>query len=568
MKGGQVELDSDSLAVQQWAAVTPRVLFINPPSVPYTMLVDTFDRQYVSLTQTVAMPMGILYLAAVLERDLPSVEIRVLDLALAYRRFCDAGRPHAMTIDAFIRAHLPNDFTPDVVGISILFSTAHKTTLHIADAVKERWPGSRVVVGGMHATNAVASLLERESIDLVCRGEAETTVVDLVRGAQPQGFIGRTNLTDRASCPLITDLDAIPFPAWHLIPMDEYLYGVNRARRLDKIDQDGIATIVTTRGCPFRCTFCASWTVHGREMRYRSVQNVIKELEILYERYGAREVVPEDDLFTVKKSRIIGLCEAVAERFHGTLSFQFPNGLSVATLDEDVIRAMTLMGMRVANIAIESGSPHVQKYVIKKHVDLERATRVVDACRRNDVIVRAYFILGFPGETRDQMQQTIDFARALCVDWATIHPAAPLVGTEMYHQMLERGDIDSSFNWDSAFFAERAFDTPEVGAQELKTLCYRANLELNFFENYNLRVGNWDTAIALYKDILRAYPGHLAAQYCIALALRGKGEAVAAEAAIEEARTMLAEIPMAQRMYEDFRELFPELTITEADVVA
>lgn len=537
-----------------------KVLFINPPSVPYTMLVDSFARQYVPLTQTVAMPMGILYLAAVLERDLPGVDIRVLDLALEYRKFCDSGQRPAGTLDGFIRDCLPRDFEPDVAGLSILFSTAHKTTLHIASAVKARWPAARVAVGGMHATNAVKALLGHPAVDYVCRGEAETTIKAFVQGETPPGFVGRGNLEDQRSCPLIDDLDEIPFPAWHLIAMDDYLYGVNRARRLDKIDQDGIATVVTTRGCPFRCTFCASWTVHGREMRYRSVDNVLQELAILYDRFKVREVVPEDDLFTVKKSRIIGLCHAVAERFQGTMSFQFPNGLSVATLDEDVIVALKLMGMRVANIAIESGSPYVQKHVIKKNVDLDRARRVVEACRRQQVVVRAYFILGFPGETRTQMQETIDFARSLPLDWATIHPAAPLVGTEMYQQMLDRGDIDDSFNWDSAFFAERAFDTPEVGAKELKGLAYGANLTLNFFNNYNLRHGQWDAAIALYRDILRAYPGHLAAQYCIALALRGGGDR-AWEAAMDKARVLAETDEMARRMYTDFRELFPELAL-------
>ncbi len=135
---------------------------------------------------------------------------------------------------------------------------------------------------------------------------------------------------------------------------------------------------------------------------------------------------------------------------------------------------MVKMGMTVANIAIESGSNEVQRKVIKKNVNLERARKVVAACRDEGIVVRCYFILGFPGETREQIQETIDYAASLPADWCVFGIAAPLVGTEMYSQLLERGEIDNSFNWDNAFFQERTYDTPEIGAQELKDLGYDA----------------------------------------------------------------------------------------------
>jgi radical SAM superfamily enzyme YgiQ (UPF0313 family) len=315
---------------------------------------------------------------------------------------------------------------------------------------------------------------------------------------------------------------------------------------------------VTTRGCPFHCTFCSSWTVHGREMRYRSTENVVKELRLLRDRYHVTTLIPEDDLFSVKKPRFLELCHAVAEEFKGELHFQFPNGLSVATLDPEVIAAMIRMGMSVANIAIESGSHEIQRNVIKKNLDLDRARGVVKTCRDQGIIVRAYFILGFPGETREQMQETIDFAGSLESDWTIIHPAAPLIGTEMFEQLLQRGEIDQSFNWDEAFFHERTYDTPEIGAEDLKDLAYSANLRLNFFENYNLRCGHYERAANLYRDILRVYPDHLAAHCCLATALRLAGRHDEAERAFEAARDLIErQSPMALEQLARFPEFFP-----------
>ena len=553
-----------------------KVLFVNPPSIPYTHLVEGLAHRFSALHQTTAMPMGILYLAAVLERELPGVEIRVVDMALAVRDYSSDPDRAELDLEQFtslvLEEQVPEDFVPDFIGISILFSTAHRSSTHIAAAIKSRWAEAPIVVGGMHSTNAVPGLLEFSQIDYVCRGEAESIIsqfaTKVVEGGDVEeipGIIGRSKMglgEGEQSAPLIKDLDTIPLPAWHLIDMPKYLYASHsNARRIGDISQDGEATIVTTRGCPFLCTFCSSWTVHGRVMRYRSTANVIEELTQLKERYNVSAVIPEDDLFTVKKARILDLCQAVSEKFGKSLSFQFPNALSVATLDDDVIYAMVNMGMSLANIAIESGSPYVQKHVIKKNCDLERARRVVMTCREAGALVRTYFILGFPGETREQMQETIDFAASLPVDWSLFNIAAPLIGTEMYDQLLERGEIDQSFNWDSAFYQERVFDSPEIGAQELKDLGYATNIRLNFFENYNLRIGDYERATNLFQDVLAVYPAHLVAQYCIGIAFKATGEEDNFREAMDLCREMLSkeDYALAHTQYHQFRDWFTEL---------
>jgi anaerobic magnesium-protoporphyrin IX monomethyl ester cyclase len=565
--------------------VRPKVLFVNPPSMPYYQIVQSLENKRphignLARQQPIAMPMGILYLSAVLERDFPDIEIRILDYAKALREYLAEGRTDLDTIDEFVdlllASRVPESFRPDMVGMSILFSTAHRTTCFIADRVKRRWPNAPIFVGGMHATNSVPRLLETPAIDYVCRGEAESIISKVLATCLEggdceaiRGIHGRKKLAAaqtsggacRESADLIYDLDEIPYPAWHLLPMEEYVHspGSRVLRVNDEVDHDREATIVTTRGCPFQCTFCSSWTVHGRKMRYRSTANVIGELEILHQRYHVNMVTPEDDLFSVKKPRIIELCNAIADHFNRKLHFQFPNALSVATLDREVIDAMVRMGMSVATIAIESGSPYVQKHVIKKNCDLDRARRVVKDARDAGAMVRTNFVVGFPGETKAQIRETFDFAASLATDWCEFSIAAPLVGTEMYQQMLDLGYIDGNFNWDTAFFRERQFDTPEVTAAELKAMVDEANIRINFFGNYNLKVGDYHRALQFFDWIVIGHAGHLAARYVVGMTKRMMGDEAAFQKMIRECKELVKVSPMAAEQLRNYPDLFPEL---------
>jgi radical SAM superfamily enzyme YgiQ (UPF0313 family) len=301
-------------------------------------------------------------------------------------------------------------------------------------------------------------------------------------------------------------------------------------------------------------------------MRFRSTANIIGEIDILARNYRVNTIIPEDDLFTVKKSRIMELCQTVVATFGDSLTFQFPNGLSVATLDDDVIKAMTEMGMKVANIAIESGSPYVQRHIIKKNCNLDRARKVVQSCSDQGIVTRAYFVVGFPGETVDQIRETFDYAKTISTDWNVFMIAAPLVGSEVYQQMLDRGDIDSSYNWDSAFFQERQFDTHEVKAAVLKDMVYDANIRINFFGNYNLRIGRHDRAIDLFTNIINTYPGHLAAHYCIGTTYRQLGQMEKCRDALAHCEHLLKDAgsEMARSQFAQFPDLFTDLRLWQS----
>ena len=551
--------------------IAHKALFINPPSIPYTLLLDAL-RSKADWTQPVSMPMGILYLSAVLLRDFPGIEIKIVDFAKSVQRYFGAFDEKTIELDELFREILNDEiergFVPDFVGISFLFLTAHKTGCLLSKVVKKRWNQVPVIAGGTHATNGINRLFEDGEIDFVCRGEGEIAVSEFAKVAfsgrldrvRIQGVVGKDetpSIRGEELARRVEDLDSIPFPAWELLPMKDYVRGPGgRAMRLESNGQAGEASIITTRGCPFACTFCASWTVHGRKVRYRSIENLLEELSILHDRFGVGVITPEDDLFTANKDRILGLNEAVRAKFGNRLQFQFPNALSVATLDEEVIAALVGMGMKVATIAIESGSPHVQKNIMKKNVDLEKAARVTRLCRDLGVVVRAYFMLGFPGETREQMLETVAYSTSLSTDWNVYFIATPLLGTEMYRQFVEEGSIDDSFNCDSESFQERTFDTRGISASELKKITYSANINVNFFGNYNLRHGHFERAISDFRRVLEAYPWHIVAQYCIGLAYKGMGEKEEFKMTLENCRRLLQTSPEARALYAEFSDLF------------
>ena len=182
-----------------------KVLFINPPTVPYNILVNQLSNRYSTLDQIVSMPMGILYLSSVLERDFPSCDIRIVDLAKAIKNYNNNPKRKSLDIEEFtttvLNKEISDDFVPDFIGISILFSTADKTSRYIARSLKKRWSKIPIIVGGMHATNAVEQLLSSPDIDFICRGEGEAMISDLAKSVIEStdlncitGLIGKSKL--------------------------------------------------------------------------------------------------------------------------------------------------------------------------------------------------------------------------------------------------------------------------------------------------------------------------------------------------------------------------------------
>lgn len=498
------------------------VLFINLPTLPFDAIAANVNGQKTEQFQTLAYPLGIMYLSSYLKKQNKSVNIKLLDFALRINEI-----DKYKTIEDFIKDTTEKtiDFKPDILAFSLIFSTSHHFFTFAVDKLKSFWPKAISIVGGVHATNCTKKLLQCKSVDYVARGEGEISFAKFVeqyecgQDINIKGIYSKSNIDQCQVLEMsdyVVDLDEIPFPDWEIIDMEVYANSLGRKHSIGDSTSKKIASIMASRGCPFQCIFCSSHTVHGRKMRYRSVENVIDEVKFLYEKYGITLFIPEDDLFTVNFDRTIKLLNGLKELNIPDFELQFPNALSVNTLSEPVMDALIDTGMKITNIAIESGSEYTQKYIIKKNCNLRKAKEIVKYFKAKGIVVRCYFILGFPKETKELMLETIEFAKSLGADWCIFSIAAPLIGSEMYEQFVQLGYIEDNIDlWSKAFFQERNFDTKEISAVELKEFAYRSNLECNFIDNINLTSGNYSKAIDIFTDITLRYPFHIIAWYCI-----------------------------------------------------
>ena len=554
-----------------------KILFINFPGSPLREIKQALNKKN-EIPTSLIIPLGILYLSSNLKSRVENVEIEIID----YAKELAINSEKYSSIEEMIRIpaqELAESFTPDIVGYSMMFSTCHPVFNVAVTELKEIWPESVVIAGGNHATNAADVVMQHPDVDYVARGECELAFPDFVNSFHKhpdinvQGIYSRQHIIKGELTTLAAyaqDLDDLEFPDWELLDMDTYV-STRTGRARKRVEEDAERreiSIMTNRGCPFSCTFCAAHTTMGRTMRFRSVDNVIAEMRELNQRYGINLYTPEDDLFTANRKKVIPLLEAIKDFGQDIPNFelQFPNALSVNTLFDDVMDALIDAGMRVTNVAIESGSKYVQRNIIKKNCNLDRALEVIKYFRDRDVIARCYFIGGFPGETREMMQETVEFAKRLRCDWGVFNVAAPVRGTEMYRQFVEAGYIKDDMEvWSSAFFLERIFDTPEIGAEELKDFLYRANLEVNFLNNPNYLDGDWERTITIFREIVSGHPFHIFGWYILMQCYRNLGRTEEADKTRTHISDLIANDERSTKMFQKYGYMLEDLDIPGYD---
>ena len=528
-----------------------KILLINPSSMPAKEQETFLRKTSILRVPSFSMPIGLIELSAYLRSHIENIDIRLLDIGKdLYKAYLDQDSIASMTLKSFTEMELDSvDFDPDIIGISILFSSSHNGSMLIIDQAKKKWPKATIICGGNHATNCATALLSNQNLSFVLRGEGElpfTEFVGMIQSAKQEpdvyGIIDRKKLegNQKELSPLIMDLNEIPLPAYDLLDIEAYKNTVG-------------GSLMTSRGCVFKCTFCASHTVHGRNVRFKSNKRILSELRELIEKYHFDKIVIEDDLFAAKKNKFIELVDEIT-RLNYSVKYFLPQGLSVSILDNDIIDAMIRMGIDEGSIAIESGSPYVQKEIIRKNVNLRKTKSILHYLRKKEWFICVNFIFGFPGETRPMMQETIDFIRTLDVDWVYIFHALPLPGSDIYTHLLSNGIInENTIDWDGIRLGRRVFDTPEISANDLENIVYDTNIEVNFFGNKNLNLGRYKRALRIFDDlILDSYPFHVVGRYCKALSFLFLKEKEKAEKEFRECVLWIERNDESRRLYERY----------------
>jgi anaerobic magnesium-protoporphyrin IX monomethyl ester cyclase len=454
-----------------------RVCLINPPRI--------HPRSWGK--PTVYQPLGIAYVAAFLEKqhkmsiiDSPTEGWRNLEQVdeTKYRQ----GLKNEEIADRIRR------WSPEIVGIDIPFSGWSKAAFEVAAVVKSVDKDIIIVVDGLHPTARPEDCLSHPSIDFVVRGEPEYTMFELVgaleKGTTPElekikgiGFIKNGKNVITSPRPEIQDLDSLPFPARHLLPMEEYFAAV-KENPIRGVIRKPWAIMITSRGCPHNCVFCSEHIVMGRRWRKRRPENVVDEIEQLVQNYSIKQIDFYDNNMTLNKKRAEKICDLMMER-KLDIEWYVPTGVRADTLDEELLTKMSASGCKGLRIAPESGVQRIVNDVIKKNLDLKDVEKAVVLAKKAGIKIGVFFILGLIGETKEDMNETIRFAyklRQLGADSFHFSIAMPLYGTELYEQAKQGGFLGEDFSDEALAAAEPLITTSEFTADDLRELCMRANL--------------------------------------------------------------------------------------------
>ncbi|MBI4333639.1 MAG: B12-binding domain-containing radical SAM protein [Chloroflexi bacterium] len=419
------------------------ITLINPPQI----------HSKGSFPGVVFHPTGLAYVAAIMERA--GHEVKVLDV-LAESPFAtpwnESSEWVGMTlkdIQNFLRSE-----SPDIVGIGVPFTAQAEGALQVAAIVKKTNSRMTTILGGPHVTAYPRECLSVPDVDFVVMGEGEIPITNLLKVLEKGthdglgqiegiGFKEGGQLRLNKMATPTQDLDSLPLPARHLLPMEKYFEAARllRVGRLVNLYGKRFASIITSRGCPYTCTFCSIHVHMGRKYRFRSAENVVDEIQQLKERYGVNWISFEDDNLTLRRDRFGAICDLIIERGL-SIKWNTPNGIRADTLDEELIRKMKVSGCTEICVAPESGNQWVVDHVVGKRMDLRKVAEVVKLCRKYGIRVDAFFVLGMIGETKSNMRDTIAFARELRrlgLTSAKFHIATPFQGTELREQADKMG---------------------------------------------------------------------------------------------------------------------------------
>jgi len=368
-------------------------------------------------------PLNLMYLGAALEDASISVKIIDDDLyQLGFEKVAD----------------LASKIDPAVVGVTATTATINNALNHIK-SVKNILPNVLTVIGGSHATFVPDETLKSEgALDVVVIGEGEETIVDIAQKyektenkelSEIKGIAykddGKIRMT--SSRPLIENLDNLPFPARHLVPFKSYRTS----------SQAG--GMITSRGCVFSCNYCSSSLIMGKKFRTRSPENVVDEMEELVNKYGVKDIAFLDDIFMLNKRRAMEIADEIRSR---GLDLGFITSSRVDTVNRDLLEHLKSAGMDTLYCGIESGSQRVLD-LMGKGITLKQAEDAIKVTKEVGINIMGSFILGYPGETEREMDQTIDFAIKLDPDYSQFSILTPFPGTPLYYELKEKGLLDT-----------------------------------------------------------------------------------------------------------------------------
>ena len=464
-----------------------KILFLTPTRHETDAAIKAIDEVF-----TVSEHLGLAYLAAVLVKN--GFEVEVLDAL--------AEGLDLKGLEIYLnRKHY------DVICITTN-TPDWKTVIKNLEIVRKIYPKSYIIVGGPHINamtkiNRVSELFEQSgNFDIAVYGEGEVTLLEIVQNIEKNravydlpGTICRLpdgTIKQNASRDLIKNIDTIPFPALDLFPLSKYSRTPSSYKRIP------VRSVITTRGCPYSCIFCDRGAF-GHSVRKRSIENIMEEVDQLVKKYGTKEIRFWDDVFTMDENRVLNLCLKL-EKYDLTWSC---NG-RVNMITERMLKAMKKAGCWEVDFGIESGNDSILKS-IHKQFTVRQANEAISLVKKYGMEVRAFFILGFPGETQSTVEDTINFSLNPKIDYATFYLPQAYPGTELFEIAVKENALESDFSKYLITGSVPSYINKEIGLEKIQIMQKTAYRKFYKRPGYILRriaaIRNWED-IKRYRKAL------------------------------------------------------------------
>ena len=438
-----------------------KVLLINPP--------QTF---YPGSEQPAGnLPIGLMYIAAVLQKA--EIRVGILDAFMAgnFQKTGDALNV-GMTFEE-IKQEIEAR-KPDIVGISGPFTCQIENALKLSQLSKEVNPNILTVMGGPHVTLVPREFLdEAKNVDIAVIGEGEYAMLEVAQAfegkkqlSQVQGIAYRQSgkVVVTLSRPLIENLDELPYPAYDLFDMEQYLSPKIGYRSF----QDRAISMITSRGCPFNCCFCAVHLHMGQKFRAHSAEYVLDHIQYVIDKFKVKNIFFEDDNLTLDLKRFEAICDGIIAR-KIKIGWETPNGVRADCLNLELLKKMKRSGANSIFVGVESGDQNVLDNVICKSLDLNRVVQFARDAKQIGLKTGAFYIIGFPGETKENMRRTVDFALELKRKYDVgmhLFMATPSYGTRLYEECKAKGYIQQDLTWNAFAEARQPKGMPLITTNE------------------------------------------------------------------------------------------------------
>ncbi|MFC1756655.1 B12-binding domain-containing radical SAM protein [Patescibacteria group bacterium] len=445
-----------------------KILLINPPSQNEIL---SCNPEIIKTERGFDPPLGLLYLAGYLKKH-SNHELKIIDAQvekLNYQKLQEKIKK----------------YSPDVVGITTMTFTL-LDVLKTAEISKRVSPQVKIVLGGPHVHIYPEETINLKDVDFVVSGEGEETFHKLLENINNSdelkkisGLVFKHNgeIINTGIKKYCEDLDSLPFPPREMLPYKKYFSLLAK--------KSPITTMFTSRGCPFQCAFCDRPNM-GKIFRKRSAENVVDEMEECLN-LGIKEIFVYDDTFTVDNQRVIDICEEILRR---KLKFSWDIRARVDTVNEEVLKLLKKAGCERIHYGVEGGTPKILK-VLNKNINLEQVLKIFKLTKKMGIDTLAYFMIGSPTETKEDILETIKFAKKLNPDFVQITLLTPFPATRVYNWALEQKVFENDYWLEFAKNPQRSFKTKywtkELSNEELQSLLNYAYKQFYVRPSYILK---------------------------------------------------------------------------------